>query len=258
MAKPKLVLIMDYDNTIIKGETWKRVFVDIPHNKQVLSSFLGHPGAPDVEVALKRVMSSDAKVLGIKDGIPPVSWFADSLNAIDRQFHLKDPLGADLSPGSLFAIGSGIQHYKGFKEFIEWASDNYALSLYIVSASPRQLIQGSYAGSKAKRIYCTELFYNRSATGVATWYIGEVMNEKLKPWAVTDILEDEIDDKVKVVCLGDGATDLYMFRYVREHGGHAILVYEDKINKDYDGYYDVAVKVDYIKEIPELIKRIME
>jgi len=258
MAKQKLVLIMDYDKTITYDDSWKKVFIDISHNKQVLSNFLGHPGAQDVEALLKRIMVNDAKVLGIKDGIPPTSWFADSLNALDRQYHLKDPVGAELSPGSLFAIGSGIKHREGFREFYEWINDKYNVSFYIVSTSPRHLIQGSYAGSKAKKLYCTEIYYNRDKSGTVTWYINQPMTEKLKPWAVMDILEEEYTEGVKVVCMGDGATDLYMFKQVMEHGGHSILVYDDKIDKEYDGLYDVAVKADYVKEIPELIKRIME
>jgi len=254
-ARKKLILVMDYDNTIIPTDAWKAVLLDIPHNKAALGSFLN--ATDNVEARMRRIIASDAKTLGTPNGVPPISWFADSLNALDRQHHLRDKTGAFLSPGGLVSIGSGIEPFPGFVEFLNWVNDNYNTSFYIVSTSPLDLIRGSVAGNRAKRIYATELYYHRTTDGM--WYIGDVMSEKLKPWAVSDILDrEEIDANTKLICLGDGATDLYMFRYARERGGHALLVYQKDIDPAFDGLYDAAVKADYKTDIPTKVKAIME
>ena len=76
------------------------------------------------------------------------------------------------------------------------------------------------------------------------------MSDKNKVAALKEILrKNEITDEdcSDVVYIGDGLTDYYVMKYIREHGGTSIFVYLDANSKDMQSIKEKDVVDFYMK-----------
>lgn len=79
------------------------------------------------------------------------------------------------------------------------------------------------------------------------------MSDKNKVTAIKEILQKNgngIDDCSDLIYIGDGFTDYYAMKYVKEHGGTSIFVYTNPNNKDIakikeKNVVDFYAKADY-------------
>lgn len=61
------------------------------------------------------------------------------------------------------------------------------------------------------------------------------MSDKNKVVAIEEILKtigNKDNDCSNVIYIGDGLTDYYAMKYIKEHGGTTIFVYQDPNHKD--------------------------
>ena len=76
------------------------------------------------------------------------------------------------------------------------------------------------------------------------------MSDKNKVVAIKEILRKngiENEDCSDIIYIGDGFTDYYAMKYVREHGGTSIFVYRDLNSKDMKSIKEENV-VDFYTE----------
>lgn len=137
-----------------------------------------------------------------------------------------------------------IDWFKRLKEYGE--TEGVEVEHYIISSGLKEMIEGTLP-SKAgmfKKVYASSFFFNER--GVAVWP-SQVVNYTNKTQflfriekGVLDVNDPSVNDffppeKIRVpfrnmVYIGDSATDIPCMKLISLHGGHAIGVYDPKIN----------------------------
>lgn len=145
-------------------------------------------------------------------------------------------------------LGKQIEFYPGVLEWFEHINEvgkkyGYEIEHYIISSGMQEIIEGTSIYNCFKRVYACRYFYDEN--GVASWP-ARVVNYTTKTQYVfrinKQILNEDEDDQLnqyieydqrpipftRMIYIGDGLTDIPCMKLVKEYGGHAIAVYDQK------------------------------
>ena len=184
----------------------------------------------------------------------------------------------------LKSFGKNIVYYPGVEEWFEninriGAKYGYEIEHYVISSGLREIIEGSSIAKYLKRIYAN--FFAYDSTGSAYWP-SQVVNYSSKVQYVYRVRKNVLDDlgnvsKVNekmadsdvlpfknIIYLGDSQTDIPSFKVVKNSGGMAICVYDEKLPKSkgiaqkcfIEGRVNYFVPADYRvgSDLYELVK----
>ena len=191
-----------------------------------------------------------------------------------------------LKRDSFRKFGSKIKLYKGVEEWFALIND-YGKSIglnikhYINSSGLKEMIEGTSIAKRFENIYACSFLYD--VDGVAYWPavavdyttktqflfkinkgIKEVYdNKKINEYVPKDKRPIPFE---RMIYFGDGDTDIPCMKMVKEHGGHAIAVYGDRVKKATamrlinEDRVNFACKADYSegKEIHTTVRKILD
>lgn len=146
------------------------------------------------------------------------------------------------------SLGKDVILFEGVTEWFDRINE-YGKSLglnithYIISSGLKEIIEGTPIYDKFTNVYASEFHYNER--GNADWPLRAV-NYTIKTQfifriskGVFDVIDDyklnsKMEDKDRLIpyqnliYVGDGITDVPCMKIVKERGGHAIAIYQDK------------------------------
>ena len=191
-----------------------------------------------------------------------------------------------LKRDSFRKFGSKIKLFKGVEEWFALIND-YGKSIglnikhYINSSGLKEMIEGTSIAKRFENIYACSFLYD--VDGVAYWPavavdyttktqflfkinkgIKEVYdNKKINEYVPKDKRPIPFE---RMIYFGDGDTDIPCMKMVKEHGGHAIAVYGDRVKKATamrlinEDRVNFACKADYSegKEIHTTVRKILD
>lgn len=130
-----------------------------------------------------------------------------------------------------FILGSDkIEYNKGVKEFLEILCKNN-ISNYIVSSGLKIFLENVSISPYFKDIYASVFTYNKNGEANEC----NLMSEENKVISIKEILIKKginNEDCSSIIFIGDGLTDYSAMKYIKEHNGTAILVYQNPNNKE--------------------------
>lgn len=149
-----------------------------------------------------------------------------------------------------FCLGyDKIAYNEGVTEFFDMLCKNN-ISNFLLSSGIKVFLEKVSVASYFEEIYATTFNYNLSHEAISVDFL---MSDRNKVTAIKKILQkigNKDDDCSNIIYIGDGFTDYYAMKYIKEHGGTSIFVYKDpnsedilKINKVVDYY----AEADYSK-----------
>ncbi len=124
-----------------------------------------------------------------------------------------------------------ISYNKGVIEFLKMFSENN-ISNYLLSSGVKVFLEKVSISSYFKEIYATIFTYDQNSEANGFKFL---MSDKNKVVAIKEILRKngiDNEDCSNVIYIGDGFTDYYAMKYIKEHGGTSIFVYQDLNCKD--------------------------
>ena len=121
------------------------------------------------------------------------------------------------------------------------------ISNYLLSSGIKVFLEKVSISPYFKEIYATTFTYNQDyeANGIEF-----LMNDKNKVIAIKEILKKngiENENCSTVIYIGDGFTEYYAMKYIKEHGGTSIFVYKNLNSKDMQSIKERDV-VDFYTE----------
>lgn len=125
-----------------------------------------------------------------------------------------------------FTLGAGdLEYNPGVKDFLARTTARRAQH-YILSSGLKIFLDHTAIAPHFREIHATTFTYDAKnrASG-----IDFLMNEQSKVGVLQQILARHLPDPTdlrRVAYLGDGITDFYAMRYVKDHGGQAIFVHQ--------------------------------
>lgn len=124
-----------------------------------------------------------------------------------------------------FSLGHDkVEYNNGVLEFFEMLNKNN-IKNYLVSSGIKVFLQKTSVASYFEEIYATTFKYNKMHEAIG---IDFLMSDENKVYAIKQILQKNnifTEDCSKVIYIGDGLSDYYAMKYVKEHGGICILVF---------------------------------
>ena len=149
----------------------------------------------------------------------------------ETYFELIKNAGYSLTDKNLVIGYNKIEYNNGVLDLLDMLSKN-DINNYLLSSGIKVFLEKTYIAPYFKDIYATTFTYNenKEVTGVDF-----LMSDKNKVLAIKDILKKNgysIDDCSNVIYVGDGLTDYYAMKYVKEHNGTSILVYNNQNSKE--------------------------
>lgn len=192
--------------------------------------------------------------------------------------------GVKVTREFLQSCGRDIEFYSGvktwFKRLNEYAlSKDIVLEHYIISTGNTEMIEGTPIFKEFKKIYGSEFIYSKD--GEAFWpkfvINGTTKTQYLfrinKGISGNDFMEAKVNERVEkkrvkfrnMIYIGDGITDIPSMTLVKEKGGIAIAVYNEK-KKDIgdllvrDKRVNFACKADYSSgsELDKIVKLVID
>lgn len=146
-----------------------------------------------------------------------------------------------------FSFGyDNIVYNRGVPDFLKMLSRNNVAN-YLLSSGVKVFLEKVSIAEYFKEIYATTFIYNQDLEVTAFDFL---MSDKNKVAALKEILrKNEITDEdcSDVVYIGDGLTDYYVMKYIREHGGTSIFAYLDANSKDMQSIKEKDVVDFYMK-----------
>ena len=146
-----------------------------------------------------------------------------------------------------FSLGyDNVSYNKGVLEFLRMLCENN-ISNYLLSSGVKVFLEKVSISSYFREIYATIFTYNQKNEATGFEFL---MSDKNKVVAIKEILRKngiENEDCSDIIYIGDGFTDYYAMKYVREHGGTSIFVYRDLNSKDMKSIKEENV-VDFYTE----------
>lgn len=131
-----------------------------------------------------------------------------------------------------FCLGcDNVNYNKGVIDFLNMLYKN-GVSNYLLSSGVKIFLEKVSISSYFKEIYATTFTYNQNNEANGLEFL---MNDKNKVIAIKEILQKNIidnEDCSNIIYIGDGFTDYYAMKYIKEHGGTSIFVYNDLNSKD--------------------------
>ncbi len=144
-----------------------------------------------------------------------------------------------------FSLGyDRVEYNDGVIEFLNMLCQNN-ISNYLLSSGVKVFLEKTVISSYFKEIYATVFSYNQEheATGVDF-----LMSDENKVVAIKEILEKNgMDDCSSIIYIGDGLTDYYAMKYIKEHGGTSIFVYKSENSKDVQSMKEKVIVDFYAK-----------
>lgn len=131
-----------------------------------------------------------------------------------------------------FCLGyDHVSYNKGVIEFLDMLDKN-DIANYLLSSGIKVFLEKCSISSYFKGIYATTFNYNQDKEVKGFNFL---MSDKNKVLAIKEILQkngNDNEDCSNIIYIGDGFTDYYAMKYVKEHGGTSIFVYADLNSKD--------------------------
>lgn len=149
-----------------------------------------------------------------------------------------------------FSLGcDNITYNKGVLEFLKMLYENN-VSNYLLSSGVKVFLEKVSISPYFKEIYATIFTYNQKNEANGFEFL---MSDKNKVVAIKEILQKngiDNEDCSNIIYIGDGFTDYYAMKYVKEHGGTSIFVYQDLNSKDMksikeENVVDLYTKTDF-------------
>ena len=129
------------------------------------------------------------------------------------------------------SLYDNVSYNDGVVEFLNMLCDN-DIDNYLLSSGIKVFLEKVSISSYFKEIYATIFTYNQNFEVNGIEFL---MSDKNKVTAIQQILQKnkiKDEDCSNVVYIGDGFTDYYAMKYIKEHGGTSIFVYKNFDNKD--------------------------
>ena len=204
--------IFDFDGTLTT-ETWPKFWVWVKK-----FGYNGEKRNNNLEMAL-----SEYRKTHIGDSLETFFGFFHNLLVSSKQTLTHE----ELMEGEKY-----IEYNSGLNDFIEKS----IAKNYIVSGGLREFLKNLNIAKYFDEIYGTPVQYdsNRLICG-----IGEIMTDDKKVLAIKDILKKnnrQENDCRNVYYIGDGYSDAIAMKYVHNHGGKAIFVYQPNQDDEYYHY----------------------
>lgn len=164
-----------------------------------------------------------------------------------------------------FCLGhEDIELNLGVTKFLEMLNKNN-ITNYLLSSGVKVFLERISISPLFKEIYATSFLYNQDLEAVGFEYL---MTDKNKVSAIKDILKKsniKDEDCSNIIYIGDGFTDYFAMKYVKENGGTTIFVCNEFNSKDLQNIKEKNV-VDYFtisdfsrnSELYNLIKHLCE
>lgn len=131
-----------------------------------------------------------------------------------------------------FCLGyNNVDYNEGVTDFLDMLCQNH-VSNYLLSSGIKVFLEKVSVSSYFKKIYATIFNYNLNHEAIGIKFL---MSDKNKVIAIEEILKtigNKDNDCSNVIYIGDGLTDYYAMKYIKEHGGTTIFVYQDPNHKD--------------------------
>ncbi len=146
-----------------------------------------------------------------------------------------------------FTLGyDNVEYNNGVIEFLKMLQQNN-ISNYLLSSGLKVFLEKVSVASYFKEIYATIFTYNQDyeANGIEF-----LMSDKNKVIAIKEILKKngiDNEDCSSIIYIGDGFTDYYAMKYIKEHDGTSIFVYQNLDSKDVQSIKEQNVVDFYIK-----------
>lgn len=186
---------------------------------------------PKFEILKKSGMTDGVRFLELSQRKSKVEHIDLYKAMYDVYFEIIKNAGFKLTDEN-FTLGyNNVEYNKGVTEFLNLLFQKN-VSNYLLSSGLKVFLEKISISPYFKEIYATIFTYdkNKQANGIKF-----LMSDKNKVIAIKDILKkNRIDneDCSNVIYIGDGFTDYYAMKYVKEHGGVSIFVYQDSDSKD--------------------------
>lgn len=131
-----------------------------------------------------------------------------------------------------FSLGSdNVEYNKGVEDFLHMLIENN-ITNYLLSSGVKVFLEHVSISKYFKDIYATTFTYNKNNTATGVDFL---MSDKNKVSSIKEILTKNgitNEDCSSIIYIGDGLTDYYAMKYIKEHNGTSIFVYKDPNNKD--------------------------
>lgn len=230
--------------------------------------------APKLDMSIGEFWSKQDKMKGV-DFVLSYLWL--TLDECRKK-------GIAVTREFLQSCGADIEFYSGVKTWFKRLND-YALSKdivlehYIISTGNKEMIEGTPIFKEFKKIYGSEFVYNKS--GEAFWpkfvVNGTTKTQYLfrinKGISGDDFMEMKVNERVEkkrvkftnMIYIGDGITDVPSMTLVKEKGGTAIAVYNEKKKNVGEGLLrdkrvNFVCKADYSAggDLDKIIKLVLD
>lgn len=146
-----------------------------------------------------------------------------------------------------FSLGyDNVDYNNGVIEFLKMLHQNN-ISNYLLSSGLKVFLEKVSISSYFKEIYATIFTYNEDYEAIGFEFL---MSDKNKVIAIKEILKNnsiDNEDCSSIIYIGDGFTDYYAMKYIKEHGGTSIFVYQDLNSKDMQSIKEENVVDFYTK-----------
>ena len=164
----------------------------------------------------------------------------------DTYFEIIKNAGFKLTDEN-FSLGyNNVDYNNGVIEFLDMLCQNN-ISNYLLSSGVKVFLEKTSISSYFKEIYATVFTYDQNYEANGFEFL---MSDKNKVTAIKEILKQnkiENEDCSNIIYIGDGFTDYYAMKYIKEHGGTSIFVYQDLDSKDMQSIKEKNVVDFYTK-----------
>ncbi len=168
-----------------------------------------------------------------------------------------------LTDENLTANAKDVKLNIGVENFLQ-NTQNLGIKNYILSSDMRVFLEKTRIAPYFEDIIATTFKYNEHGEVIGIDYL---VHDKEKINAIRGILianGKKINDFRDVIFIGDGLTDMATFEFIKENGGHTILIQgnpENNLSSSVDKtFIDLVTEGDYRENSPlaKFIKRIYE
>lgn len=164
----------------------------------------------------------------------------------DTYFDIIKNAGFKLTDDN-FSLGyDNVDYNNGVIEFLNMLCQN-DISNYLLSSGVKVFLEKVSISLYFKEIYATIFTYNQDNEANGLEFL---MSDKNKVIAIKEILKKngiENEDCSNIIYIGDGFTDYYAMKYIKEHGGVSICVYKNLNSKDVQSLKEKDVVNVYTK-----------
>lgn len=164
----------------------------------------------------------------------------------ETYFEIVKEAGFKLSAEN-FSFGyDNVVYNRGVSDFLKMLSENNVVN-YLLSSGVKVFLEKVSIAKYFKEIYATTFIYDDNLEAVDFEFI---MSDKNKVIALKEILKkNKITDEdcSNIIYIGDGLTDYYAMKYIKEHGGTSIFVYLDPNSKDMQSIKEKNIVDFYMK-----------